>query len=77
MVVISYLQMVDAERLSNFDTYLDVPLEVGINVSKWKTNKSHLKMDGWNTIASFRGPAYFKGKLLVSSHKSQVNPINP
>ena len=24
-------------------------------------NSSHLKMDGWNTIVSFWGPAYFQG----------------
>ena len=27
-----------------------------------ETNSSHLKMDGWNTIISFWGPAYFQGQ---------------
>ena len=27
----------------------------------------HLKMDGWNTIVSFWGPAYFQGRLLLVS----------
>ena len=31
-----------------------------------KTNKSHLKMDGWNTIVSFLGPGLFSGAMLVS-----------
>ena len=26
-----------------------------------ETNSLHLKMDGWNTIVSFWGPAYFQG----------------
>ena len=26
-----------------------------------ETNSSHLKMDGWNTIVSYWGPAYFQG----------------
>ena len=25
-----------------------------------ETNSSHLQMDGWNTIVSFWGPAYFQ-----------------
>ena len=32
-----------------------------------ETNSSHLKMDGWNTIVSFWGPAYFQGLLLLVS----------
>ena len=31
-----------------------------------ETNELHLKMDSWNTIVCFWGPAYFQGKLLVS-----------
>ena len=31
-----------------------------------ETNTSHLNMDGWNTIVSFRGPAYFPGVFAVS-----------
>ena len=27
-----------------------------------ETSSSHLKMDGWNTIVSFWGPAYFQGQ---------------
>ena len=27
-------------------------------------NSSHLKSDGWNTILSFWGPAYFQGLFL-------------
>ena len=30
-----------------------------------KTNGSHLKMDDWNTIASFWGPAHFRVLLLL------------
>ena len=29
------------------------------------TASLHLKMDGWNRIVSFWGPAYFQGQLLV------------
>ena len=32
-----------------------------------ETNSSHLKMDGWNTIVSFWGPAYFQVRLLLVS----------
>ncbi len=32
-----------------------------------ETNSSHLKMDAWNTIVSFWGPAYFQGRLLLVS----------
>ena len=32
-----------------------------------KLTFSHLKMDGWNTIVSFWGPAYFQGLLLLVS----------
>ena len=28
--------------------------------------KTHLKMDGWKTILSFWGPAYFSGAFAVS-----------
>ena len=46
-----------------------------MNTTKYKkcwftlpeTNSSHLKMDGWNTIVSFWGPAYFQGRLLLVS----------
>ena len=31
------------------------------------TNSSHLKMDNWETILSFWGPAYFQGRLLLVS----------
>ena len=31
-----------------------------------ETKKSHLKLDVWNTIVSFWGPALFSGALLVS-----------
>ncbi len=31
-----------------------------------ETNTSHLKMDGWNTILSFWGPAYFQGPTQKS-----------
>ena len=29
-----------------------------------ETNNSPLKMDGWNTIVSFWGPAYFQGRTV-------------
>ena len=29
-----------------------------------ETNSLHLKMDGWNTIISFWGPAYFQGRFV-------------
>ena len=29
-----------------------------------ETNSSHLKMDGWKTILSFWGPAYFQGRTV-------------
>ena len=32
-----------------------------------ETNSSPLKMDGWNTIISYWGPAYFQGLLLLVS----------
>ena len=35
-----------------------------VNVGKYtlpETNSSHMKMDGWNTIVSFWGPASFGG----------------
>ena len=32
-----------------------------------ETNSSHLEMDGWNTILSFWGPAYFQGLWLFVS----------
>ena len=31
-----------------------------------ETNSSPPKMDGWNTILSFWGPAYFQGRFAVS-----------
>ena len=32
-----------------------------LNATLPETNSSPLKMDGWNTIVSFWGPAYFQG----------------
>ena len=34
------------------------------NVPSLKQTFSQLKMDGWNTIVSFWGPAYFKGRTV-------------
>ena len=34
-----------------------------------ETNSSPLKMDGWNTILSYWGPAYFQGRLLLVSRR--------
>ena len=31
-------------------------------------------MDGWNTIVSFWGPAYFQGELLVSGSVVSIEP---
>ena len=36
-----------------------------------ETNSSPLKMDGWNTIVPFWGPAYFQGQAVIG----RVNPI--
>ena len=32
-----------------------------------ETNRLHLKVDGWNTIVSFWGPAYFQGRTVSFS----------
>ncbi len=43
-----------------------------------ETNSSHLKMDGWNTIVSFWGPAYFQALwLLVLGSVSHNNYLKP
>ena len=47
---------------------------MGEKIPSLKLTFSHLKMDGWNAIVSFWGPAYFQGRLLlvlgsVSTHK--------
>ena len=43
-----------------------------------KLTFSHLKMDGWNTIVSFWGPAYFQVlKTLVSGRVALWSGGNP
>ena len=37
-----------------------------INYTLPETNSSNLKMDGWNRIVSFWGPAYFQVRFAVS-----------
>ena len=37
-----------------------------------ETNRSHLKMDAWNTILSFLGWLDFRGELLVSARVNVV-----
>ena len=40
---------------------------MGFTWDLWdETKKSHLKMDGWNTIVSFWEWPIFRGELLVS-----------
>ena len=39
-----------------------------------ETNSSPLKMDGWNTIVSFWGPAYFQGLWLLVSGRQKTGP---
>ena len=46
-----------------------------------ETNSSHLKMDGWNTILFFWGPAYFQGRAVsfrecikLVTHENRPNP---
>ena len=45
-----------------------IPFMDGMGNSKGvpslKTNSLHLKMDGWNTIVSFWGPAYFQVRTV-------------
>ena len=42
-------------------------LLINLSIILPETNSSHLKMDGWNTILSFWGPAYFPVRLLLVS----------
>ena len=52
-----------------------------------ETNSSHLKMDGWNTIVSFWGPAHFRVRTVSFTEgiflgfflvlKKLGQPINP
>ena len=39
-----------------------LPSYVGITLPE--TNSLHLKVDGWNIIVSFWGPAYFQGRTV-------------
>ena len=39
--------------------------------SEWK----HLKMDGWNTILSYWGPAYFQGQTVSFSQCTYLGGI--
>ena len=63
----------NCKRLASRNAVLAVSGDVGMQkmrhgkcfISKRCTlpeaNRSHLKMDGWNAIVSFWGPAYFQG----------------
>ena len=47
----------------------NMPFLIGFHFKKkWYlklTASLHLKMDGWNTIVSFEGPAYFQVRWLL------------
>ena len=42
-----------------------------------KLTFSHLKMDGWHTIVSFWGPAYFQGRKTVSFREFSTISMMP
>ena len=52
------------------------PAEKTTKKNPWNEQQvKHLKMDGWNTIVSFWGPAYFQGRTVSFREGNHLQPF--